>query len=66
MVFQLTSIYSWIERDLGASDQAAIEDQIDEGFDNMNILVDYFQSFYKSHKYKYGKIQPIYEEVQWK
>lgn len=64
-VFSLTRIYDLIERDLGTSDREMIEDRLDEGFDNLDLIISYFDRVNKVHKFKYEQIVPLYEGVEW-
>ena len=64
-VFILTTIYDWTERDLGVSDAKTIEDQLDGGYDNIDVIVEYFDRVCKVHGLKYERINPLFEQIEW-
>jgi hypothetical protein len=64
-VFSLTKIYDLIDQDLGTSDREMTEDQFDDDFDDLAIIVSYFDRVHKVHKFKYEQIAPLYERVEW-
>jgi len=64
-VFILTAIYDWTERDLGVSDAEMIEDQLDGGYDNIDVFVEYFNRVCKVHRLKYERINPLFKQIEW-
>ena len=64
-VFILTTIYDWTERNLGVSDSKMIEDQLDGGYDNIDVLVEYFDRVCKVHRLKHDRINPLFEQIEW-
>ncbi|MFY0685777.1 MAG: hypothetical protein JXQ90_01360 [Cyclobacteriaceae bacterium] len=64
-VFALTKIYNWTRRDLGVTDDGMIEDQLDGGFDNIDIIVAYYERVCKVHKLKKDQIMPVYKNIKW-
>ena len=65
-VFKLTSIYDWTSRDLGVSDSKMIEDHLDGGYDNIDVIVDHYERVCKVHTLKYEQINPLFEQIDWK
>ena len=66
ILVKLTHIYEWIEKDLGVSDRELLEDTMNEGFDNINVVVAYITKVKKVHKLKLENAQKIYAEIEWK
>ncbi len=64
-VFALTTIYYWIERDLGVSDEEMIEDRFDGGYDKLDVIVEYYDRTCKVHRLKYEEIMPLFESIAW-
>jgi len=65
LMIKLTLIYEWIEKDLGVSDREILEDQFNEGFDDIDVIIAYYSRIEKVHRLKLQRIKKIYDEIEW-